>query len=159
MKKRFYLSTLIPMGAVLCFMLCGTLILNAGYGFLWVPAREVFNGKFAKAFFTFHTILCMAMFMAALFFSFNYFWHADDRRRLKTVLHGVSLAFSVLGLASMLYPLCCTLMPLHLQPAADDVEYARHFGMIFFYYLPAGLAKIGVLLSSVVLVFTLDPHE
>ncbi len=153
MKKRFYLSTLIPMGAVLCFVLCGTLILNAGYGFLWVPANF---GVYPHELFSFHTILCMAMFMAALFFSFNYFWYADNRRLAKTIAHGVSLILSIGGLISMTFLLLGAIDSPQLRP---DFEKGKLLMLGFFYYLPAGLAKIGILLSSVVLLFTLDPYE
>ena len=159
MKKRFYLSTLIPMGAVLCFVLCGTLILNAGYGFLWVPAEDTFGKVYAHTFFSFYTLSCIAMFMAALFFSLRYFLYAVYHRRIKTVIYVLMTVFSVGGLIALLVPMVLSaLEPLY---RLETWTIRMHSSTIVYlvYLIPAGIAKIGVLLSSVVLLFTFDPTE
>ena len=159
MKKRFYLSTLIPMGAVLCFVLCGTLILNAGYGFLWIPARETFNSLFAETFFSSRTVLLMAVFMAGLFFSLHYFLFETYRSFLRTFFYVVLLVCSLVGLTAMLMPLFWSMQGIQHHPDADNFEEVRSFGLILFCYLPARYAAVGALISSIVLVATLKPNE
>lgn len=159
MKKRFYMSTLIPMGVMLCFVLCGTILLNAGYAFLWIPARETFNSLFAETFFSYRTVMGMALFMAALFFSLRYFLFETDRRPFRTFFYGALRICSIVGLIAMLVPLLWSMQGIQHHPDADNYEEARHFGLGFFWYLPGRYAKIGALISSVVLLFTCKPDE
>ena len=159
MKKRFYLSTLSPMGAMLIFTLCGTIMLNAGHAFLWIPARETFNSLFAETFFSSRTVLLMVVFMVGLFFSLHYFLFETYRSFLRTFFYVVLLVCSLVGLTAMLMPLFWSMQGIQHHPDADNFEEVRNFGLILFCYLPARCAAVGALISSIVLVATLKPNE